>query len=150
MFEMKYDQLIEKMNKQLANWSVLFTKLHNYHWYVKGDQFFTLHDKFEELYGLAGTQIDELAERILAIKGKPVATMKEYLDISSVKEAEKNEGAFNMVANIEGDFERMVVEFDEIIDLAEKAHDEPTADMFISLKATLEKHAWMLRSFNGK
>ena len=44
--------------------------------------------------------------------------MKEYLDISSVKEAEKNEGAFNMVANIEGDFERMVVEFDEIIDLA--------------------------------
>ncbi|KMK74707.1 Dps family protein [Alkalihalobacillus pseudalcaliphilus] len=147
---MKYDQLIEKMNKQLANWSVLFTKLHNYHWYVKGDQFFTLHDKFEELYGLAGTQIDELAERILAIKGKPVATMKEYLDISSVKEAEKNEGAFNMVANIEGDFERMVVEFDEIIDLAEKAHDEPTADMFISLKATLEKHAWMLRSFNGK
>ena len=53
-----------------------------------------------------------------------------------------------MVANIEGDFERMVVEFDEIIDLAEKAHDEPTADMFISLKATLEKHAWMLRSFS--
>ena len=36
-------QLIELVNKQVANWTVLYTKLHNFHWYVKGPNFFTLH-----------------------------------------------------------------------------------------------------------
>ena len=60
-------QVIEVLNKQVADWSVLFTKLHNFHWYVKGPQFFTLHEKFEELYTESATHIDEIAERILAI-----------------------------------------------------------------------------------
>ena len=47
----------------------------------KGPQFFTLHEKFEELYTESATHIDEIAERILAIGGKPVATMKEYLEL---------------------------------------------------------------------
>lgn len=63
-------QVIEVLNKQVADWSVLFTKLHNFHWYVKGPQFFTLHEKFEELYTESATHIDEIAERILAIGGK--------------------------------------------------------------------------------
>ena len=39
--------VIEALNKQLANNTVLWTKLHNYHWYVKGPNFFSLHAKFE-------------------------------------------------------------------------------------------------------
>lgn len=46
-------ELHSVLNKQIANWNVLFVKLHNYQWYVKGDQFFTLHAKFEELYNEA-------------------------------------------------------------------------------------------------
>ncbi len=44
------DVLTESLNTQVANFSVLYMKLHNYHWYVKGENFFTLHVKFEELY----------------------------------------------------------------------------------------------------
>ncbi|KYG32328.1 Dps family protein [Alkalihalobacillus trypoxylicola] len=147
---MSNDNLISKINKQLADWTVLSTKLHNYHWYVKGEQFFTLHEKFEELYNLAASQIDELAERILAIKGKPVATLTEYLELSTVKESNKNEDAFKMVENIADDFEAMVSELNVIITLAEEAQDQPTADMFIALRATIEKHVWMLQAFNQK
>ncbi|MDV2888516.1 ferritin-like domain-containing protein, partial [Alkalihalophilus pseudofirmus] len=56
------NQLVHVLNKQIANWSVLYMKLHNYHWYVKGEQFFTLHVKFEEFYNEAGLHVDELAE----------------------------------------------------------------------------------------
>ena len=77
-------QVIEVLNKQVADWSVLFTKLHNFHWYVK-DLNSSHYMKFEELYTESATHIDEIAERILAI-GKPVATMKEYLEISSIQE----------------------------------------------------------------
>ncbi|MBY8909064.1 DNA starvation/stationary phase protection protein, partial [Salinicoccus roseus] len=59
----------EALNLQVANFTVLWTKLHNYHWYVKGHNFFSLHDKFEELYDTASTYVDELAERLLAIGG---------------------------------------------------------------------------------
>ncbi|HEY2420731.1 MAG TPA: ferritin-like domain-containing protein, partial [Neobacillus sp.] len=47
------NQLVSVLNKQIANWTVLYVKLHNYHWYVKGGQFFTLHVKFEEFYNEA-------------------------------------------------------------------------------------------------
>lgn len=33
------EQLIQAVNKQVANWTVMYVKLHNYHWYVKGKDF---------------------------------------------------------------------------------------------------------------
>lgn len=83
--------LHNELNKQIANWSTLYIKLHNYHWYVKGSQFFTLHEKFQELYEEAALHVDEIAERLLAVKGKPIATMSDYLKTSSIKEANNNE-----------------------------------------------------------
>ena len=85
--------VVEVLNKQVANWNVLYVKLHNYHWYVTGPHFFTLHEKFEEFYNEAGTYIDELAERILALEGKPLATMKEYLPTPGGKEGTSKESA---------------------------------------------------------
>lgn len=74
------------INQQIANWNVLYTKLHRFHWYVKGPHFFTLHAKFEELYEEAATTIDELAEQLLTISGRPVSTLKEYLQLAMIKE----------------------------------------------------------------
>ena len=62
--------------------------MHNFHWYVKGPNFFSLHEKFEELYNEASQYVDDLAERILAI-WKPVGTLKESLEISIVDEGQK-------------------------------------------------------------
>lgn len=143
-------QLIEIVNKQVANWSVLYIKLHNYHWYVKGSQFFTLHVKFEELYNEAAVHIDELAERLLAISGQPVATMKEILEMSSIQEANGNENAEEMVANISNDFSILTGELKEGMKVAADADDETTGDMLLSIHQGLEKHIWMLQSFLGK
>jgi len=135
------------LNKQIANWSVLYTKLHNYHWYVKGNQFFTLHLKFEELYNEAALHIDELAERVLAIKGKPTATMAEYLRLSSVKEASGSENADAMVKAIASDFTTMTGELKQGMDAAEAAGDDTTSDMLLAIRTSLDKHIWMLASF---
>ncbi|MEB1805731.1 Dps family protein [Alkalihalobacterium sp. APHAB7] len=135
------------LNKQIANWSVLFVKLHNYHWYVKGPQFFTLHDKFEEFYNEAALHIDELAERLLALKGQPVATMKEYLETASVSEATGNETADEMVSTIIQDFDTLIDELKEGMEAADTLGDETTADMLLAIHQSLEKHNWMLRSF---
>lgn len=138
------------LNTQIANWTVLFMKLHNYHWYVKGGQFFTLHSKFEEFYTEAATYIDELAERLLAIGGKPVATLKEILEQSTVKEASNNENAEQMVEEIAQDFTLLIKQLKEGMDIAEQVNDEITGDMLLAIHSSLEKHTWMLHAFLGK
>lgn len=143
------NKVVAALNQQVANWTVLYTKLHNYHWYVKGPHFFSLHTKFEELYDEANVYIDELAERILAIEGNPIATLKESLDLSVVKEAKKNLSAADMVKDLSKDFDKVIKLLEEGKATAEEADDEMTADMFLGMITNLEKHNWMLKSFLG-
>lgn len=147
--ELKSGNLTAILNKQIANWGVLFVKLHNFHWYVKGSQFFTLHTKFEELYNEAAANIDELAERVLAIKGRPLATMSEYLVVASVKEATGKESATEQVAALVEDFEAIIEQLKEGIEAAQEAGDESTGDLLLGIHTALEKHVWMLASFLG-
>lgn len=142
-------KLIQSVNRQVANWTVLYVKLHNYHWYIKGRHFFTLHEKFEELYNEANQHIDELAERILSLEGSPVATMKECLEMASIEEATGKEKEDDMVKSICADFVKMADEVQEGIQLAEEANDEGTGDMLIAIKQSLKKHIWMLKAYLG-
>ncbi|UBH15194.1 Dps family protein [Macrococcus armenti] len=141
------NKVVAALNQQVANWTVLFTKLHNYHWYVKGPHFFSLHEKFEAFYNEASTYIDELAERILAIQGNPIATLKESLELSVVKEAKKDLTAEEMVKDLSKDFDKIIKQLEEGKAAAESADDEMTADMFLGMITNLEKHNWMLKSF---
>lgn len=140
----------EVLNKQVANWTVLYMKLHHYHWYVKGSDFFTLHSKFEEFYKEAASYVDELAERILTIGGRPVSSLKACLEMSSIQEAAGGESVEIMVQSVIKDFSTLVEELNEGIKAADAAGDEVTADMFIGICGSLEKHLWMLRAFLGQ
>lgn len=141
------NQLQEMLNKQVANWTVLYTKFHHFHWYVKGEHFFTLHVKFEELYNEAADYLDELAERLLAIGGKPVATLKESLEIATIQEAEYRDDSKAMVHEVVNDFELMIKDLKEGMTVAAKAGDDGTEDMLLSIQVSLEKHRWMLKSY---
>ncbi|MGZ9699600.1 Dps family protein [Bacillus safensis] len=143
------EKLLNVVNKQVADWTVLYVKLHNYHWYVKGKDFFTLHEKFEELYTETATYIDDLAERMLALNGQPVATMKECLEISSIQEAEGNESAEQMVKNLYDDFSNIAEELKQGMDLAAEVGNETTGDMLLAIHQSIEKHNWMLKAYLG-
>ncbi|AHL72559.1 Dps family protein [Bacillus altitudinis] len=143
------EKLLNVVNKQVADWTVLYVKLHNYHWYVKGKDFFTLHEKFEELYTETATYIDDLAERMLALNGQPVATMKECLEISSIQEAEGNESAEQMVKNLYDDFSNIAEELKQGMELAAEVGDETTGDMLLAIHQSIEKHNWMLKAYLG-
>lgn len=143
-------KLHDILNKQISTWSVLYVKLHNYHWYVKGNQFFTLHVKFQELYEESTLHLDDLAERLLALEGKPAATMKEHLELSSVKEATGKETPEQMVDALIADFSNVAGELKEGMNEAQKNGDDTTGDMLLAIHKSLEKHIWMLKAFNGR
>lgn len=139
--------LEQVMNQQIANWNVLYTKLHRFHWYVKGPNFFTLHAKFEELYEEAAGTIDELAERLLITGGMPISTLKEYIEYATVEETTDVLTAEEMVQAIVNDFSRLISELKTGKEAAEQGNDEVTSDMFTELIEKLSKHNWMLTSF---
>jgi starvation-inducible DNA-binding protein len=144
---MANEKTTEILNRQVANWNVLFVKLHNYHWYVKGVNFFKLHEKFEELYNEAAGHIDELAERLLTLQGEPAASMREFLEIATIKEAQGERASKDMVKVLSDDFTQLSEELNSDIENLEEMGDEATADMLIAVRQSVEKHNWMLRSF---
>lgn len=143
-------KLNEELNVQVASWSVIYTKLHNFHWYVKGPSFFTLHMKFEELYNEATAHMDEIAERLLALGGMPVATMKEQLELSVVKEANKKESAEEMVEDTVKDFDKIMASLKKGMDYAAEDGDDMTEDILNAIHQSLQKHSWMLSAFLGE
>ncbi|SER92936.1 Dps family protein [Psychrobacillus sp. OK032] len=143
------EALNKELNKQVANWSVLYTKLHNFHWYVKGPSFFTLHAKFEELYNEATLNMDEIAERLLTLGEAPVATLKEHLELSDIKEAKNKESADEMVQAVVKDFDKIMKSLKKGMEEAAKDEDDMTEDMLNAIYQKTEKHQWMLNAFLG-
>jgi len=143
-------ELNQELNVQVATWSVVYTKLHNFHWYVKGHKFFTLHVKFEELYNEATAYMDEIAERLLALGGKPVATMTEQLELSVVDEATSKESSDEMVQTVVSDYDKIMKSLKRGMELAAEDGDDMTEDMLNAIHQNLEKHSWMLSAFLGE
>ena len=136
---------IEKLNVVLANTNVLFTKLHNYHWHVKGPAFFQLHAKTEEYYTQFATMYDDVAERILQLGGTPLVTLKAILSTATVKEEERTEfGVEHIMHSVIHDFEVMQKLFKAIS--ADESTDDITRAYCDEQIGFLEKELWMLRS----
>ena len=142
------NNLNDKLNVYLANQMVMYIKLHNLHWYIKGKSFFTLHGKLEELYDVTADIVDDVAERILALEGSPVASIKEALELSAVKELEsKPISSSEVVKVLLKDVSYWINDTKEIVTLAEEANDGATADMFNGYLAEYQKLNWMLKSY---
>lgn len=141
------NDLLNRLNQQVANWAVLHIKLHQHHWFVKGPHFFDLHAKFEELYNEAGRIMDELAERILSLQGSPVSTTKEIAATATLKEHAPLKSAEEMVKSVRDDFKQLIQELGEAMEVAEKQKDDGTHDMLNGIRTALEKHAWMLDAY---
>ncbi len=144
--------LKDHLNVAVATQGVLFTKLHQYHWYVKGKDFFTLHERFEAYYDQVNEYFDEFAERLLTIGGKPYSTLQEFLDHSIINEkaytAEMSQS--EMVQSVLDDFGKIVDHASEGVELAGDAGDPVSEDLYIGYKTDLEKHMWMLKAYLDK
>src|SRR5210317_1312583 len=83
----KSKHLSDKLNELLANYSIFYQNTRGYHWNIRGEKFFELHLKFEELYNDLILKIDEVAERILTLGHTPKHNYADYRTISKIKES---------------------------------------------------------------
>lgn len=139
------------LNKLVATEGVLYIRLHQFHWYVKGDGFFVLHEKFEELYDEVTESLDEVAERLLSIGGQPYSTLSEFIEHSVIEEKadDKNLSQEEMVAALIEDLNKVRDFLVEGIELTDEHADYPSNDLLIETKAAIDKHLWMLEAYLG-
>ncbi|AHM59563.1 ferritin Dps family protein [Flammeovirgaceae bacterium 311] len=138
------------MNELLASYQLHYQKLRNFHWNLRSQDFFVLHEKFEQFYTDANTKIDDIAERILTLRVKPISQLSEYLKISQIKEISGNLDETEMVQEILNDFSTLIRLGRNVTKAAAEAEDEGTIDMLGSYIGDLEKNCWMLSSYLEK
>lgn len=137
------------LNGLLADSTVLYEKLHAFHWFVAGPQFFQLHAKFEELYDRVAEVVDDVAERILTIGGAPIATLRETIEKAEIKEYDGTKAGPDMIAALAADFTHLLSKSRSVIETAEDASDRGTCNLLDGLCDELEKTLWMLKAWQN-
>jgi starvation-inducible DNA-binding protein len=138
--------MIQKLNVYLADLSVLFHKLQNFHWYIKGKDFFVVHAKLEEYYDYIKEAIDEIAEHILMIGGQPEATLEAYLKLSNIKEAPAQEITSEIIyQQVIADFEYLLESVVAIKKEADETSDYLTSTLMDDYIKQYTKSLWMLK-----
>ncbi|PAF47094.1 DNA starvation/stationary phase protection protein [Helicobacter sp. 12S02634-8] len=137
-----------KILKQLqADSIVLFMKVHNFHWNVKGSDFYNTHKATEGIYENFADMFDDLAERIVQLGDKPVVTLSEALKLTKVKEETRSDfRSSDVFKGILQDYEYLEKEFRQLSDTAEKENDKVTVAYADEQTAKLQKALWMLKA----
>ena len=143
-------KIAEKLNVLLANYSIFYQNTRGSHWNIKGDQFFTLHPKFEELYNNLVLKIDEIAERILTLGATPAQNYSDYLKVATIQESQEVNDATKSVENILNSFKVVIDLQRELLDITDEAGDEGTNSQMSDYITEQEKEVWMYNSYLGK
>ena len=140
-------EMVTTMDKLLANYHVFYQKLRHFHWNVRGQDFFDLHQKFEELYTRGLVDIDNVAERIRVFGAFPMGTLKEYLATSEITETVTKLTAMEMTREVLNDMEILNSFMIDVVDAAGEIGDVATMDLINSMMRTMEKEHWMLTAW---
>ncbi|WP_406733211.1 Dps family protein [Vibrio scophthalmi] len=140
-------QISQQLNQLLAHYQVLYMNTRGYHWNIKGQQFFELHVKFEEIYTDLQTKIDELAERILTLGETPNHSFTRYLELSELKEHVNASNGQECVKGLVNGFSLLLLKQREILTFAGEAQDEGTAALMGDYIREQEKLMWMLNAY---
>lgn len=143
----KSEELAKRLNELLANYSIFYQNTRGYHWNIKGEKFFELHLKFEELYNDLLLKIDEIAERILTLGHSPNHNYSDYKKLSKISESANVSNGMNAVKDILSSFKIIISIQRDLLKLSAEANDEGTNALMSDYLRTQEKLVWMYSSF---
>jgi len=145
--EVKTGELANKLSDLLANYSVFYQNTRGFHWNIKGDKFFELHQKFQDLYNDLFVKIDDVAERILTLGFSPDHRFTAYVQQSQIKESSQVTDGNEAVGQILEAFKILLTKQREIMHLAEETGDEGTNALMSDYIREQEKSVWMYSAF---
>lgn len=140
------EEINKNLNQLLADLNVFFRKLQNYHWNIEGKDFFVFHEILEKYYDCISEEIDEIAEHILINGGQPLGTLKDYLEITKIKEAENKKVSSDVIFNnLISDYETLLNTTVKIKENADNINDYATSCLMDEYILKYSKKLWMLK-----
>lgn len=146
----KLESVVDQLNALLANYHVYYQNLRNFHWNTEGENFFDLHEKFEDLYNDAQVKIDEIAERILTLRHRPLSRFSDYLAKADIEEAPILKDDYEMVETVLTNHKIIIANMRSLLEAADECKDSGTDDMIGGFLEQLEKASWMLDAWAAK
>ena len=140
------ESIARNLSKLLADTYSLYLKTHNFHWNVTGPMFNTLHLMFETQYNELWIAADTIAERIRALDVYAPGSYTQFGKLTSITEETGVPEWKDMVQQLVEGHEAVARTGREVFRIADKADDQPNADLATQRLQQHEKTAWMLRS----
>ena len=146
----KSKSLAEGLNNLLADYMMFYQNTRGLHWNIKGEKFFELHMKYEELYNDLLVKVDEVAERILTLGATPLHTFDDYKKVAKIKSVSNVSDGSEGVQSILEAFETIILRQRELLAFSADAEDEGTNALMSDYIREQEKLVWMYSSFLNK
>ncbi|QKF91805.1 DNA starvation/stationary phase protection protein [Campylobacter sp. CCUG 57310] len=138
-------KVIEQLNQIQADAHALFIKFHDYHWNVKGIQFFSIHEYTEKAYDEFAEIFDEMAERAIQLGGKAIICPGELNKRSHIKpEGKDSYTPTEVLKGVLVDYKHLLGEFKKLAEVADG--DSTTVAIAEDNIAKYEKAIWMLEA----
>ena len=139
--------IADGLSHLLADTYTLYLTTHNFHWNVTGPMFNTLHVMFMGQYTELWNAVDPVAERIRSLGHHAPGSYAQFARLSSLPDVpEQPPKALEMVRVLVAGHEAVARTARALFPIADKASDEPTADLLTQRLTVHEQTAWMLRS----
>ena len=144
------NEIVEQLQRQVANAFVLYTNYKHYHWQTYGPLFRDLHLLFDEFATAVLATVDDFAERLRMIGQDPVFSPQQIENTATVRISSDVRTMRDMIEEAD---ENLLVVIGEMRTAARIAddHDDPgTVDLFSRHVQIHEKHEWWLRDILEK
>lgn len=138
------------LNGLLSDHFTLMLKTWQFHWNVVGDSFGSYHEGMLKLYEEEIERVDDVAERIRALGKRPLGSMEAMLQNNHIREFGMSEAvpqALDMWKIIRDDWDKLIRSIRDIHKQIPE-NDLATLNFLEDMIESMEKEAWMVRSYN--
>ena len=138
----KAEQIVDALNRDLADSYTLYHQLKKHHWNVEGAEFRDLHVFLGEAAMNVEGAADEIAERLQALGGAPVASMPKTAEMATVEP--EGEDVYDIRTSLENDLEMygdIIESLRDHIELATNLGDHATAQILRDILVQTEEDA---------
>ncbi|WP_248724504.1 Dps family protein [Seonamhaeicola sp. ML3] len=140
-------EIVVKIRQLMADYTIFYLKMRNFHWDVVGSDFFELHQEFENEYNITNEHIDILAERIRSFGLKPSMNMAAILERSKVQETNTEKTSIEMVEELLMDYHILHDSMLDVVTASLDIGDNVTEQIITDFMRHLEKRNWMFTSW---
>jgi starvation-inducible DNA-binding protein len=138
--------LIQLLNKVLADTFALYLKTQSFHWNVEGPDFSEYHELFGKIYEELQGAVDPIAEHVRALDGYAVGTMKRMIEMTTVDETVVVPPARDMFHDWMRANDEVLKSLRECYLNAERQGEIGLSNFLQDRYDIHKKHAWMIRA----